>query len=161
MNEWKCASWQTVVVIQRIPKLREQRKNEEIISSNCLPHHKRARSFMNKYEAPRLHLLTMLSRYRRMSESVQHDEQWSSFHDRWCFPCDEQCPSFHAEGLINTLSSPDHFSIYIHIIRIIMKMEVVYSFESLVSFFDATQWQYPEDHQVNGGHPGVFIRHSK
>jgi len=38
-----------------------------------------------------------------------------------------------------------------------MKMEVVYSFESLVSFFDATQWWNPEDHQFNGGHCSVFI----
>jgi len=36
---------------KRKPKLREQRKNEEIISSNSLPHHKRASSFMNKHEA--------------------------------------------------------------------------------------------------------------
>ena len=82
------------------PNFESREKNEEIISSNCLPHHKRASSFTNKHEAARLHLLTMSSRYRRMSESVQHDEQWSSFHDRWCFPYDEQCPSFHAERLI-------------------------------------------------------------
>jgi len=65
---------------KRKPTLREQRKNEEIISSNCLPHHKRASSFMNKHEAALLHMPPMLSRYRRMSESVQHDEQCSSLH---------------------------------------------------------------------------------
>jgi hypothetical protein len=36
---------------KRKHKLRDERKNEEIISSNCLPHHKRASSFMNKHEA--------------------------------------------------------------------------------------------------------------
>ena len=90
------------------PKLREQRKNEEIISSNCFPHHKRASSLTNKHEAVRLHLLPMLSRYRRMSESVQHDEQCSSLHDRWCFRYDEQCSSRHAEGL--TRKGPTSFS---------------------------------------------------
>ena len=64
------------------PNSGAEKKNEEIISSGCLPHHKRASSFTNKHEAARLHLLPMLSRYRRMSESVQHDEQCSSFHDR-------------------------------------------------------------------------------
>ena len=55
---------------------------------------------MNKHKAARLHLLPMLSRYRRMSESVQHDEQCLSLHDRWCFRYDEQCSSLHTEGLI-------------------------------------------------------------
>jgi len=41
----------------------------------------------------------MLSRYSRMSERVQHDEQCSSLHDRWCFRYDEQRSSLHAEGL--------------------------------------------------------------
>ena len=43
---------------------------------------------MNKHKAVWLHLLPMLSRYRRMSESVQHDEQ---------------CSSLHAEGLRSTV----------------------------------------------------------
>ena len=47
-------------------------KNEEIISRNSLPHYKRASYFTNKREAAWLHLLLNLSRYRRMSESVQH-----------------------------------------------------------------------------------------
>jgi len=81
------------------PNSGAEKKNEEIISSSCLPHHKRDSSFTNKHEAARLHLLPMLSRYRRMSESVHHDEECSSFHDRWCFRYDEQCSSFHAEGL--------------------------------------------------------------
>ena len=34
-----------------------------------------------------------------MSESMQHDEQGSSLHDRWCLRYDEQCSSLHAEGL--------------------------------------------------------------
>ena len=76
-------------------------KNEEIISRNSLPHYKRATSFTNKREAAWLHFLPNLSRYRRMSESVQHDEQGSSLHDRWCLRYDEQCPSLHAEGLKN------------------------------------------------------------
>jgi len=33
------------------PNFESREKNEEIISSNCLPHHKRASSFMNKQEA--------------------------------------------------------------------------------------------------------------
>ena len=89
-------------LFKEYPNSGAEKKNEEIISSSCLPHHKRASSFTNKHEAARLHLLPMLSRYRRMSESVQHDEQCSSLHDRWCFRYDEQCSSFHAEGLINS-----------------------------------------------------------
>ena len=50
-------------------------KNKKIISRNCLPHHKRASSFTNKHKAARLHLLPMLSRYRRMSGSVHYYEQ--------------------------------------------------------------------------------------
>ena len=88
---------------KRKPKLRQQRKNEEIISSNCLPHHKRASSFTNKHEAARLHLLPMLSRYRRMSDSVHHDKQCSSLHNRWCFRYDKQRSSLHAEGLSELL----------------------------------------------------------
>ena len=76
-------------------------KNEKIISRNSLSHYKRASSFMNKREAAWLHLLPKLSRYRRMSESVQHDEQCSLLHDRWCLLYDEQCPSLHAEGLMH------------------------------------------------------------
>jgi len=78
---------------------RGEKKNETIICRNCLPHHKRASSFMNTYKAARLHFLPMLSRYSRMSESVQHDKQCSSLHDRWCFCHDEQHSSLHAEGL--------------------------------------------------------------
>jgi hypothetical protein len=63
---------------------REQ--NEEIISSNCLPYHKRARTFRNKHEVARLNLLTMLSRYCRMSANVQHDEQCSSYHNMMFSP---------------------------------------------------------------------------
>jgi len=37
--------------IKRKPKLQEQKKNEEIISRNSLPHYKRASSFTNKCEA--------------------------------------------------------------------------------------------------------------
>ena len=84
---------------QRKRKLREQQKNDEIISRNSLPHNKRTSSFMNKHKAAQLHLLPKLSRYRRMSESVQHEEQFSSLHDRWCLRYDEQCSSLHAEGL--------------------------------------------------------------
>ena len=74
-------------------------KNEAIICRNCLPHHKRASSFVNTCKAARLHFLPMLSIYSRMSESVQHDEQCSSLHDRWCFRYDEQRSLLHAEGL--------------------------------------------------------------
>jgi len=40
---------------------------------------------VNMYIAARLHFLPMLSRYSRMSETVQHDVQHSSLHDRWRF----------------------------------------------------------------------------
>jgi len=54
---------------------------------------------MNKHEVARLHLLQMLSRYRRMSEGVHHDEQHSSLHCRERFRYDEQRSSLHTEGL--------------------------------------------------------------
>jgi len=92
---------------KRKPKLREQRKNEEIIYSNCLPHHKRASSFQNKHDAARLHLLPMLSRYRRMSESLQHDEQCSSLHD-----CKKKNPKFESreknKEIISSNCLPNH-----------------------------------------------------
>jgi len=81
-DEQSCHS----MTAKRKPKIRGQRKNEEIISSNSLPHHKRANSFTNKHDAAQLHLLLMLSRYRRMSKSVHHDKR---------------CSSLHAEGLIH------------------------------------------------------------
>ena len=56
---------------------------------------------MNTYKAAGLHYLPMLSRYSRMSESVQHNEQCLSLHDRWCLRYDEQRSSLHAEGLKN------------------------------------------------------------
>jgi hypothetical protein len=61
---------------------RGEKKNEAIICRNCLPHHKRATSFVNTYKAARLHFLPMLSKYSLMSERVQHDKQCSSLHDR-------------------------------------------------------------------------------
>jgi hypothetical protein len=42
---------------------KREKKNEEIISRNCLPHHERASTFINTHKAARLHLLPMLSRY--------------------------------------------------------------------------------------------------
>ena len=66
---------------------------------------------MNTYKASRLHFLPMLSRYSRMSERVQHDEQCSSLHNRWCFRYDEQCSSLHAEGLRGSVSGNHHFLI--------------------------------------------------
>ena len=102
-NEWEHAPRLAVLGTPRLqkenPKLESREKNREIISSNCLQHHKRASSFTNKHKAAQLHLLPMLSRYRRMSESVHHDKQCSSLYDRWCFCHDEQCSSLHAEGL--------------------------------------------------------------
>ena len=61
---------------------------------------------MNKHEVAWLHLLPMLSRYRRMSESVHHDEQSSSLHCRKCFRYDEQRSSLHTEGLNTKKSFP-------------------------------------------------------
>jgi hypothetical protein len=66
---------------------------------NCLSHHKKASTFINTDKAARLHLLLMLLRYYPMSESVQHDNQWSSFHEMVGFRNDEQRPALHAEGL--------------------------------------------------------------
>jgi hypothetical protein len=66
------------------PEIERRGKNEEVISRNCLPHHKKASIFSNMHKATGLHLLHTLSRYCRMSESVQ---------------CDEQCSSLHAEML--------------------------------------------------------------
>jgi hypothetical protein len=60
------------------PDFERREKSEEIISRNCLPHHKRASTFINTHKAAPLHLLPMLSRYYAMSESVQ----WSSLHDK-------------------------------------------------------------------------------
>jgi hypothetical protein len=83
--------------------LRGEKKNEEIISRNCQPHHKRASSFMNTYKAVRLHFLPMLSRYSRMSERVQHEERCSSLYDRCGFRYDEQRSTLHTEGLMTTI----------------------------------------------------------
>jgi hypothetical protein len=58
---------------KRKPSLREERKNEEIISRNCLEHHKKTSTFINTHKAARLHLLSMLSRYYAMRENVQRD----------------------------------------------------------------------------------------
>ena len=58
-----------------------------------------------------------------MSESVQHDEQGSSLHDRWCLRYDEQCSSLHAEELrltdfwsltVNGLSNWDSINPTVH-----------------------------------------------
>jgi hypothetical protein len=76
------------------------KKNEKIISSNCLPHRTRASFFMNKQEAAQIQLICMFSRFWRMSERAHRNEQCPSLHDRWCFRYDEQCPSLHAERLI-------------------------------------------------------------
>jgi hypothetical protein len=75
-------------------------KNEEIISRNCLPHHKTASTFINTHKQAQLHLLFMLSRYYAMSERVQRDDHRSSFHDMVHFRYDEQRPALHAEGLM-------------------------------------------------------------
>jgi len=64
---------------------------------------------MNKHEVARYNLLPMLSRYRRMSESVHHDEQYSSLHCRKCFPYDEQRSSFHTEGLNSQNTNESEF----------------------------------------------------
>jgi hypothetical protein len=78
-------------------------KNEEIISRNCLPHHKTASSFINTHKAAPLHLLCMFSRYYAMSESVQRDDHRSSFHDMVHFRYDEHRPALHTEGLTSNL----------------------------------------------------------
>jgi hypothetical protein len=53
--------------------IERREKNEEIISRNCLPHHKRASTFPNTNKATPLYLFSMLSRYYAMSENVQRD----------------------------------------------------------------------------------------
>jgi hypothetical protein len=52
------------------PEFERREKNEEIISRNYLPHHKRASTFFYTHKAAPLHLLPMLSRYYAMSESM-------------------------------------------------------------------------------------------
>jgi hypothetical protein len=52
------------------PDFERREKDEEIISRNCLPFHKRARTFINTHEEALLHLLTILSRYCPISETV-------------------------------------------------------------------------------------------
>jgi hypothetical protein len=63
------------------PDFKRREKHEEIISRNYLPHHKKARTFINMHKAAPLHLLPMLSRYYPTSKSMQHNKQWSPFHD--------------------------------------------------------------------------------
>jgi hypothetical protein len=92
------------------PHILRGEKNEEIISRNCLPHHKRASSFTNTHEAARLHFIPMFLRYSQMSGSVHHDEHRSSLYDRLCFRYDEQRSSLHAEGLIAPVD-PGTFSL--------------------------------------------------
>jgi hypothetical protein len=88
----------TAVEIAKKKTLISREKNEELISRNCLPYRKRASTFINTHTAARLHLLPTLSRYYAMSESVQRDDQRSSFHDIKSFRYDEQRPALHAEG---------------------------------------------------------------
>jgi hypothetical protein len=64
-----------------------------------IPHHKKARIFINMHKATRLHFLSMSFRYP-MSESVQRDDQWSSLTDLVHFRYDDQHPPLPAEGLI-------------------------------------------------------------
>jgi hypothetical protein len=87
---------------KRKPLFREEKKNE-IISRNCLPHHTTASRFINTAKQARLHLLSMLSRYYEMSESVQRDDHRSSFHDMLYFRYDEHRPALHVESLSNLL----------------------------------------------------------
>jgi hypothetical protein len=81
------------------PDFEKRKKKEEIISRNCLPHHKTASTFIDTHKQAQLHLLCMLSRYCAMSESVQRDDHRSSFHDMVHFRYDKQRPALHAEGL--------------------------------------------------------------
>jgi hypothetical protein len=55
------------------PDFERREKNEEIISRNYHPHHKRASTFTYTHKAAVLHLLPMLSRYYAMSECVQRN----------------------------------------------------------------------------------------
>ena len=54
---------------------------------------------MNTHEAAGLNLLSMLSRYCQISDSVHHDEWCSSLGDIARFRHDEQHSSVGAEGL--------------------------------------------------------------
>jgi hypothetical protein len=56
------------------PEFESRKKNEEIISKNCQPHHKTDSSFINTHKAAPLYLLCMFSRNYAMSESVQRDD---------------------------------------------------------------------------------------
>jgi hypothetical protein len=55
------------------PEIERREENKEIISRNCLQHHKRARTFINTQKAVPLHFLPILSRYYAMSDSVPRD----------------------------------------------------------------------------------------
>jgi hypothetical protein len=50
--------------------IERREKNEEIISRNCLPHHKKASIFLHTDKAARLRLLPMFSRYYAICENV-------------------------------------------------------------------------------------------
>jgi hypothetical protein len=65
------------------PEFERREKNEEIICRNCLPHHKRASTFIDMHKAALLHLLPVLSRYYAVSESMQRLMQLKRFRKPW------------------------------------------------------------------------------
>jgi hypothetical protein len=82
-------------------KALNSRGDKKIISKNCQPHHKTASSFINTHKAAPLYLFRMFWRYYAISESVQRDDQRSSFHDIVNFRYEEHRPALHTEGLIH------------------------------------------------------------
>jgi len=52
------------------PDFERRERNEEIICRNPLPHHKKDSTFTDMLKAARLQLLSLLSRYYRMNESL-------------------------------------------------------------------------------------------
>src|SRR5215510_13408734 len=57
-------------IAKRKPRFREERKNEEIISRNSLPHHKRASNLIKTHEAARLQFLPLLEIYFQLQQTV-------------------------------------------------------------------------------------------
>jgi hypothetical protein len=52
------------------PDFKRREKYEKTICRNRFPHHKRESTFMDMLKAARLQLLSLLSRYEQMNESL-------------------------------------------------------------------------------------------
>ena len=75
------------------PDFERRERNEEIICRNPLPHRKKDSTFTDMLKAARLQLLSLLSRYYRMNESLHVGG--TAQHSTTC----GHRRSLHAEGL--------------------------------------------------------------